>query len=189
MIFATGRPRVAFCIASGPSLTAEDVELVRRWRLANTPEERRVIAVNTTFRMAPWADTLFASNDPWWVWARQEVGQFQGQKLCHPLSGLRMVGSDQLRSRRSGSSARAKRLSASLPSLALTVCTYWATTARKQTAGPTGMRTTSTCRTPAISTAGLRGSGKHATHLRTSKSSTVHARRHSTCSHAGRWSL
>lgn len=51
------------CIASGPSLTAEDCEVVRLWR------ERtggRVIVVNTSYRMAPWADVLYACDTKWW---------------------------------------------------------------------------------------------------------------------------
>lgn len=51
-------------LASGPSLTVEQCEAVRDWREGN--EERRVIAVNTTFRRAPWADVLYACDAPWW---------------------------------------------------------------------------------------------------------------------------
>ena len=50
-------------IASGPSLTAEDCEHVRQWR------ERgggRVIVVNTTYRLAPWADAIYACDAKWW---------------------------------------------------------------------------------------------------------------------------
>lgn len=52
-------------LASGPSLTVEDVELVRKWREAD-PSKRAVIAVNYTFRRAPWADVLFAIDDSFW---------------------------------------------------------------------------------------------------------------------------
>ena len=53
-----------FCLASGPSLTAEDVELVRKWR--ELSDERRVIVTNTTVQLAPWADALFAHDSKWW---------------------------------------------------------------------------------------------------------------------------
>lgn len=84
MIFGTGRPRAAFCLASGPSLTAEDVSIVRQWRGANTTEERRVVVVNTTFRAALWADAMYASNDSWWRVFGDEVAEtFRGDKFCH----------------------------------------------------------------------------------------------------------
>lgn len=51
----------AFVLASGPSLTAEDVELVRRWRTGG----RQVYVVNNTWELAPWADVLFAGDAVW----------------------------------------------------------------------------------------------------------------------------
>lgn len=48
--------RTAVVLASGPSLTAADCELVRdQFTL-------RVIAVNATFRMAPWADVVYVGD-------------------------------------------------------------------------------------------------------------------------------
>lgn len=65
-------------LASGPSLVKEDVAAVLRWRLSNG--RRRVIVVNTTFRMAPWADILYAADLPWWDTYHEEVEQrFEGQ--------------------------------------------------------------------------------------------------------------
>src|SRR4051794_36846444 len=55
-------------IASGPSLTVADCETVRNWRVG-TPGSR-VIVINTSFRMAPWADVLYACDAGWW----QEYG-------------------------------------------------------------------------------------------------------------------
>jgi hypothetical protein len=51
----------AFCLASGPSLTREDVELVRAWR----GEDRFVYVVNNTYQLAPWADLLFVGDGNW----------------------------------------------------------------------------------------------------------------------------
>lgn len=59
-----GQWREAVCIASGPSLTEADVEQVRAWREAK--EGRHVVVVNTTFRIAPWADALYALDRKWW---------------------------------------------------------------------------------------------------------------------------
>lgn len=45
------------CIASGPSLTLEDCEAVRGLK---------TIVCNTSFRIAPWADVLYAMDAVWW---------------------------------------------------------------------------------------------------------------------------
>ena len=65
------------CIASGPSLTPEDVQAVKEWRDAG---KGKVIVVNTTFRAAPWADALFAMDAKWWNVYHAEVAEtFKGQ--------------------------------------------------------------------------------------------------------------
>jgi hypothetical protein len=53
------------CLASGPSLAADDVERVRAWR-SEEAQGRAVIVANTTFRLAPWADVLYAMDRKWW---------------------------------------------------------------------------------------------------------------------------
>lgn len=66
------------CMASGPSLTPEDVELVRQWREQG---RGRVVVANTTFRAAPWADALFAMDAKWWGVHYEEVIQnFKGER-------------------------------------------------------------------------------------------------------------
>jgi hypothetical protein len=62
------------CIASGPSLTEEDVEAVGQWG-------GKVIVANTTFLMAPWADALFAMDRKWWELYYPETMCFQGRKF------------------------------------------------------------------------------------------------------------
>lgn len=63
------------CIASGPSLTAEDCDLVRD---AGLP----TIVTNTTFRMCPWADVLFAFDRKWWAHYLPEVKEtFRGARI------------------------------------------------------------------------------------------------------------
>lgn len=64
----------AFCLASGPSLTLDDVELVKAWRRV-APDSRNVYVCNTTFRAALWADALFAMDRRWWDIYNQEVKQ------------------------------------------------------------------------------------------------------------------
>lgn len=64
------------CIASGPSLTAEDVELVRKWR--SESDSRRVIVTNNGYQLAPWADVLYGMDSKWWQVMQPE---FAGEKL------------------------------------------------------------------------------------------------------------
>lgn len=56
------RGETVVILASGPSLNEADCEAVRAWRGPG----RRAIAINTTFRRAPWADVLFACDGRWW---------------------------------------------------------------------------------------------------------------------------
>ncbi len=46
------------CLATGPSLCAEDVNACRG--------HGRILAVNDAYRLAPWADVLYAADLPWW---------------------------------------------------------------------------------------------------------------------------
>jgi hypothetical protein len=65
-------------MASGPSLSAEDVEQVRQWREA--APNRYVIVTNTTYQMALWADALFFHDMKWWKKFRDDVRKrFKGQ--------------------------------------------------------------------------------------------------------------
>lgn len=57
------------CLATGPSLTAEDVEYVRG--------KARVIAINDAHRLAPWADVLYSSDRRWWPY-HKAVPSFHG---------------------------------------------------------------------------------------------------------------
>ena len=71
------RGRTVACIASGPSLTQEDCDAVHA---AGLP----TIVVNTTFRMAPWADILYAMDSAWWKHYGAEVAQnFGGMKFSY----------------------------------------------------------------------------------------------------------
>lgn len=65
------------CIASGPSLTAEDCERVR-----GLP----VIVTNSTFRLVPWADVLYAMDAAWWrVHIKEVEKSFPGERVCAVL--------------------------------------------------------------------------------------------------------
>lgn len=58
MIASAWEGQTVVCLASGPSLCAEDVEAVKG--------RARVIAVNDAGRLAPWADVLYSSDPQWW---------------------------------------------------------------------------------------------------------------------------
>ena len=62
--------QTAFVLASGPSLTAEDVSLVVAYRALHPCV---VLVTNTSFRAAPWADVLFFHDWRWWEVHQAEV--------------------------------------------------------------------------------------------------------------------
>jgi len=65
-------------LASGPSMNIEQAEAVRAWRAASPL--RRVIAINTTFRLALWADLLYGCDAPWWdAYIREVRATFSGE--------------------------------------------------------------------------------------------------------------
>lgn len=81
--------QTVFCLASGPSLTEADVELVRG---TGAP----TIVTNTTFRMAPWATILVGFDVKWWQTYREEVAaSFPGVRLTCSAHG-RAVGAVSL---------------------------------------------------------------------------------------------
>ena len=97
----------AVCLASGPSLTTEDVGVVKSWRDRNLVG--LVVVTNTTFRIAPWADALYAMDRKWWNQYAAEVKQnFRGGSFgptpC-AINDLRVRGVREARSRNSGAGA------------------------------------------------------------------------------------
>lgn len=61
------------CLGGGPSLAGEDVEYVRG--------KATVVAINDSWRLAPWADALLASDAAWWRHYKG-VPDFRGLKFC-----------------------------------------------------------------------------------------------------------
>ena len=90
----------AIVIGSGPSLTAEDCELVRA-------SGHPVVVTNTTFRACPWADALFAFDAKWWQVYQEEVfATFAGRKVSSShLAGKYDVEIIPRRHRNSGAAA------------------------------------------------------------------------------------
>jgi len=73
-------------LATGPSLTAEAVEKVRRLPC---------IAVNDAYRLAPWAEILFAMDSRWWRHNDAAVAVFAGIKVSlaleDPVAGVHTI--------------------------------------------------------------------------------------------------
>jgi len=63
-----------FIIASGPSLTIEDVAILKG---------QRVLCINDNYLRAPWADVLYACDGIWWDrhHHREELKAFKGRKI------------------------------------------------------------------------------------------------------------
>lgn len=87
-------------VASGPSLTAGQCEDVQLWQMTPAPEPRRVIAINTSFRMAPFADILYACDGAWWkVHHAEAARQFKADQMwtqdenAAKTYGLRLIKS------------------------------------------------------------------------------------------------
>ena len=57
-------------IASGPSLTKEDVDKL---------EDKNVIVINNNYQLAPWAQILYACDLKWWDW-HEGAKDFKGEK-------------------------------------------------------------------------------------------------------------
>lgn len=98
-LFASAAPAFAWCpnwsgetaivIASGPSASVQPIHLARG--------RARVVAVNNSWRLAPWADCLYACDYKWWRMHRAHAARFKGLKIsqdrvaCEVYRELRRV--------------------------------------------------------------------------------------------------
>lgn len=62
----------AFIIAGGPSVAGEDVSRL---------QGRRVIVVNSSYAVAPFADILFFGDSRWWIEHRARLAGFAGRMV------------------------------------------------------------------------------------------------------------
>lgn len=94
------RNRTVAVVATGPSLTASDADLLARRRKSGT-DDFRVLAVNDAYRLLPDADLLYACDEKWWR-AHDGVRHFAGERWtqstnrgleCAARFGLRVVES------------------------------------------------------------------------------------------------
>jgi hypothetical protein len=71
------------CLAGGPSLTQADVDYCRG--------KATVIAINDAYKLAPWADVLYACDKRWWDW-HKGAGSFKGLKYALQRPALKWPG-------------------------------------------------------------------------------------------------
>jgi hypothetical protein len=60
--------------ASGPSMLRVDLAMLRRFR------SWRVMVINNTWELIPWADVLYAGDGQWWERYGDEAAGFRGEK-------------------------------------------------------------------------------------------------------------
>ncbi len=70
-------------VASGPSAKGVNLEFARG--------KARVIVINTSFRLAPWADVLYACDGKWWLLNKDAVKDFPGLLISQDMRALRHV--------------------------------------------------------------------------------------------------
>ena len=71
-----GQP--CFVLATGPSLTSE---VVHKIRMARMEYQWNALLINDAYKLAPWADALYAADNGWWG---THGDCFRGQKwACH----------------------------------------------------------------------------------------------------------
>ena len=78
--------RTVAVLASGPSMSQRVADAVH---LAGVP----AIAVNSTFRLAPWAWALYAADGAWWGHeANRDAHRFEGLRIsCEQVKGVHML--------------------------------------------------------------------------------------------------
>lgn len=57
-------------MASGPSMCQKDADLVGQWR---DGESKQALAINNTFKLAPYADHIYACDQRWWDYYYESV--------------------------------------------------------------------------------------------------------------------
>ena len=72
-------------LASGPSLTAQQITHVRQAQAAGCCH---VIAINSTYFAAPFADVVYASDEKWWKWHAEAIRDFHGYKFSLQITAI-----------------------------------------------------------------------------------------------------
>lgn len=77
--------QIAVVVGAGPSAAKTPLEMARG--------KARVVAVNESWRLVPWADVLFAMDGAWWV-DNRGVPQFAGRRVTSSPHATKMFGLD-----------------------------------------------------------------------------------------------
>ena len=72
---------IAVLIATGSSVTPEQVEYVKG--------KARIYVINSSYKLAPWADVLYACDEEWWDYYKPE---FAGEKWTLNESAAQKYG-------------------------------------------------------------------------------------------------
>jgi hypothetical protein len=75
--------QVAVIVGAGASATKESVGALRG--------RVRVMVVNTSYQLAPWADALYACDRKWWDW-HQGAAEFSGLKIAYEAAATEQYG-------------------------------------------------------------------------------------------------
>jgi hypothetical protein len=75
----------AIVVASGPSAVMEPLEQYR--------ERAKFIVINDSWKLAPWADVLFACDDAWWI-ANKGCPEFKGRRVTASPNCMARFGID-----------------------------------------------------------------------------------------------
>lgn len=89
-------PHSCVCIASGPSITAEDCDLVRQSGLFT-------ICVNDSWKIAPWSNVIYAGDLVWWGAHHKNINS-RAQRYTSSKNIAESFGIHYLRNRPSGMS-------------------------------------------------------------------------------------
>jgi hypothetical protein len=81
------------CVATGPSLSEQQLEMVRAWRAR---DGCRVIAINDNYQCMPWADALYFADHRWWELHRDRPAfrAFRGRKISIENGAGKFTGGD-----------------------------------------------------------------------------------------------
>jgi len=71
------QPKTTIILATGPSLSSAQLQRVHA---AHQQKRAAVTVVNDAFKLAPWADLLYAADAAWWRVNEQEALAFAGRK-------------------------------------------------------------------------------------------------------------
>jgi hypothetical protein len=96
--------QTAIIVGSGPSAATTPLELARG--------RARVIAINDSWYLAPWADVLYATDALWWV-HHKGVPEFEGQRVTSSPYAVKKFGIEMFTTVGASSGQRAIHLAES----------------------------------------------------------------------------